>query len=107
MVLCQGFGMNMTYTQMLFAAELEAPLFGSPHTDRYLVCAENETFMVTRRNTRLSDQVDMDIPGSSNYLEQDDTSYWDNNMIDSREANLSLQDKIWNDGMPAAGADLL
>nr|XP_045086783.1 uncharacterized protein LOC109760988 isoform X2 [Aegilops tauschii subsp. strangulata] len=107
LVLSPGFGMNMSYTQMLLAAESEDPLFGSPHTEYYPVGAENETFMVNGRNTRLSELVDMDNPESSNYIEQDDPSNWNNNQTDFQEADLALQTVTWDDGVPAPGAELL
>ncbi|XP_044367075.1 uncharacterized protein [Triticum aestivum] len=92
---------------MLLAAESEDPLFGSPHTKHYPVGAENETFMVTGRNTRLSELVGMDNPKSSNYIEQDDPSNWNNNQTDFQEADLALQTVTWDDGIPAPGAELL
>ncbi|XP_044399641.1 uncharacterized protein [Triticum aestivum] len=107
LVLSPGFGMNMSYTQMLLAAESEDPLFGSPHTKYYPVGAENETFMITGRNTRLSELVDMDNPKSSKYIEQDDPSNWNNNQTDFQEADLALQTVTWDDGVPAHGAELL
>lgn len=63
--------------------------------------------MVTGRNTRLGELVDMDNPESSNYIEQDDPSNWINNQRDFQEADLALQTVTWDDGVPAPGAELL
>ncbi|KAM3297299.1 hypothetical protein ACQJBY_039258 [Aegilops geniculata] len=40
LALDEGFGRNISYTEMLLAADSEATFFGSPHINRYPVGAE-------------------------------------------------------------------
>lgn len=102
LALNEDFGMNMSYTQMLLAADSEATFFGSPHTDRYPVGAENETFMVTGRNSRLIEENDMDVPASSNYLEYNVTATHNNNRTDSWWAGSTVQALTWKDGVASS-----
>ncbi|XP_048551518.1 uncharacterized protein LOC125531147 isoform X1 [Triticum urartu] len=105
--LSQGLGMNMSYTEMLLAADCEAAYFGSPHTSRYPVGAENETFMITGRNSDLNQQTEMGDPTSNNIFEDNENSNWDNCLSDAYHPIPSVKALTWKDTVPTPGAEFM